>query len=758
MSTGIITKPAKRPPPRERVELILAQLDRLPTLPSVAVRLLAVTTSDESSARDVVEIIEADPTLTALIVKMACRADQGVRSETVTVARAVSVLGFDNVRNAVLSFQLYDALSRSKDSAGAAEARQGLWRHSLALACTASMIGERVGGSTLGSEAFGCGLLHDIGKIALDASLPKSYARVVERVERFRTCISDAEREIFGMDHTAAGKRLATRWRLPAPVIECIWLHHQGVEALPSSVVHGRLVRIVYLADNLVRREDIGFSGYQYVCDVNGAAAELKLDERELDRIMARVPETIGPLCELIGLEDSDDRADYSATLTSANRQLALRNEKLTELNRRLQIRSACFAALEQFTKRLAESDGIGDVCVAVADSLRGLLSADCVVAFFGDMAGRCVYTGRAELPDHGQAASVVELDANTESVGSKLSNVVPVARTLAPAGEALGDIWELCTGDRPREPLWVLPLVTNDAAVAAVLVAAEESVIHRIRAAVAEVETLSMAMGVALTSARARAESERMTDEVLDLNRRIQATRKRFVRDRSISMIGAMASGAAHEMNNPLSVISGRAQMEVARCTDPDTARALQIIIDQSARATQIVTDLMEFAKPRSPQPNTQLLSDVLQPLLQHWCASSSLTDRQLTVHLADPDVTVYADEEQLREVVDALIANALESTTPETARVQINSPSRASDETVRIVVEDNGVGMTRDVLEHAVDPFFSNRPAGRGRGLGLSRAYRYAEINGGKLWLESTPNVGTIATVELPARGSNA
>ena len=103
---------------------------------------------------------------------------------------------------------------------------------------------------------------------------------------------------------------------------------------------------------------------------------------------------------------------------------------------------------------------------------------------------------------------------------------------------------------------------------------------------------------------------------------------------------------------------------------------------------------------------------------------------------------------------ILNAVVANAVAATSGKTARLQVNSPSCASDEIVRIVIEDNGVGMPRDVLEHAVDPFFSSRPAGRGRGLGLSRAYRLAEINGGGLSLESTPEVGTSVTVELPAR----
>jgi hypothetical protein len=67
---------------------------------------------------------------------------------------------------------------------------------------------------------------------------------------------------------------------------------------------------------------------------------------------------------------------------------------------------------------------------------------------------------------------------------------------------------------------------------------------------------------------------------------------------------------------------------------------------------------------------------------------------------------------------------------------------------------VEDDGVGMTPAVLQRAFDPFFSHRQAGRGRGLGLPRAYRIVEAHGGRIWLESRPGEGTAAHVVLPSR----
>jgi len=226
----------------------------------------------------------------------------------------------------------------------------------------------------------------------------------------------------------------------------------------------------------------------------------------------------------------------------------------------------------------------------------------------------------------------------------------------------------------------------------------------------------------------------------------------------RSISMIAQMAAGAAHELNNPLAVISGRAQMELTKCEDPEQRRKLEIIVEQAQRASEIVSELMVFAKPDAPRPVVQSLAEVLESAYQHWQSASGLGPDRLILSQRDADSCVYCDGAQLGEILEAVFANALEATDPATRRIQVNLPSRASDETVRIVVEDNGVGMTPDVLEHALDPFFSSRPAGRGRGLGLSRAYRLAEINGGTLWLESKPQHGTKVTIELPARAPTA
>ena len=287
-----------------RVELILAQLDSLPTLPAVAARLLELTTSPDSSAREVVRLIESDQSLTARILSMTRKADAGIRSTVATVDKAVVLLGFEAVTNAVLAIKVFETFARHEPAAGTGFDRPGFWKHSLAVACGAQLAAEQLGRGPRADIAFVCGLLHDIGKVAIDACLPKSYERVVRRANLARGCIADIEREVLGVDHTVAGHRLAQRWRLPQSLAECIWLHHHGPSVLPASVGHPVEVAIVHFADRLARQLRLGYSGNFYPDPPAAAlAGQIGLTRAQFDQIVRDLPHRIEERALLIGLD-----------------------------------------------------------------------------------------------------------------------------------------------------------------------------------------------------------------------------------------------------------------------------------------------------------------------------------------------------------------------------------------------------------------------------------------------------------------------
>ena len=247
----------------KRVELIVQQLDQLPTLPAVAMRVLDATANSETDTSQVVSLISSDVSLTARILQLVHRADLGVRGDVNTVDRAVMLLGFEAVRSAALAISVFETFPAPAPH-GSGFQREEFWKHSIAVACCAELLAESAHraywpqNAMPASEAFVCGLLHDIGKVALDTILPKSFARVVEAAELLRGNIADVERSVIGLDHMVVGKRLAEKWNLPQVMRETIWLHGQFPEALPATVKYPRMVNLITLADLLVREQHLG--------------------------------------------------------------------------------------------------------------------------------------------------------------------------------------------------------------------------------------------------------------------------------------------------------------------------------------------------------------------------------------------------------------------------------------------------------------------------------------------------------------------
>lgn len=199
-------------PKARHIELILRQIDSLPTLPSVATRMLFCTADDESRRQDVVALISADPALTAKVLSLCRSAERGVRAEVLTVDHAVLLLGFNAILNAALSVKVFDLFQEQSadDADGGTTAkpfdRIDFWRHCLAVAIASELIaGRGHGPEVTASEAFVCGLLHDVGKLALYHVLPKSYRRVVGLADLNQQNIANLERRVLGVDHHICG-------------------------------------------------------------------------------------------------------------------------------------------------------------------------------------------------------------------------------------------------------------------------------------------------------------------------------------------------------------------------------------------------------------------------------------------------------------------------------------------------------------------------------------------------------------------------
>lgn len=220
-------------------------------------------------------------------------------------------------------------------------------------------------------------------------------------------------------------------------------------------------------------------------------------------------------------------------------------------------------------------------------------------------------------------------------------------------------------------------------------------------------------------------------------------------VRQAKLDALAEFAAGAGHELNNPLAVIVGRAQLLLARTSDPDAVRSLRAILAQAQRTHRILRDLMFIARTPEPRPRFCQPEEVVRACLRDAKAEADDRGVRLVLKGSEPGPKVWADPDALRHLADALVRNALEST-PEGGTVQFAVAGGLQE--VSWTVSDNGRGITPAEGEHLFDPFFCGRQAGRGLGLGLPRAARIVQQAGGEMRWHSAPGQGTIFQVHLP------
>jgi putative nucleotidyltransferase with HDIG domain len=734
----------------KRVELLLQQLEELPTLPAVAVAVLEVTGRDNSSVADVVKLLESDPSLATRLLQLCHRADLGVRGEVSTVERAVSLLGFEAVRSNVLALSVFQTLSQNNTPGGGHFNREAFWKHSIAVACCAELLAAQLppiyasAHHLTPSTAFLAGLLHDIGKVALDAMLPKSFNRVVEGADLLRGNIADLERNMIGLDHLVVGKRLAERWKLPGVLRDVIWLHGQLPEALPPALENPALVNLVSLADLLVREQHLGYSGNYILTGKSALLESLSLKPSQIDDVQNRLVAHIEPRASALGLGQASCEQMYRDALSQANRELGRISTQLAARNRKLLVRAKFFDALSEFQGELRPDAPPQKVLHAIGQTGAEVLGVRTVGVF--SLPPGAAFAEAVLVNDTGELIQTSLIDCPSRP-GQPVAGDGPVSA----AGDELE--WLLAAisprlADRSR--FWIC-LEADGQCVGGLLWGAAPGESQRLGTQVQELTALAHGWSLALRTAQIREESRNLLEQLADSNRRLHSAQNEILRSRTMLSVGEMAAGAAHEMNNPLAVISGRSQLLATQLTDPKLRHAASLIYEQSHRLSEIITELMDFAKPALPQPAAVDVSDLVGRALHDAKMLGDCVDRRVETTLTDiPPVKV--DESQVSAALSELIGNALQAIEPGKGLVEIHADYDSGSAQVVLSITDNGCGMDEQTLKRAFDPFFSAKPAGRRRGMGLAKALRWIEASGGSIRLESRPGQGTRSIILLP------
>lgn len=244
-------------------DYIVDRLDELPTLPSIVYELTQIINDPMSSTSDIEKIMSKDQSLTTKVLKLVNSAYYAIPGGVTSLARAIAYIGYDAIQQLVLSSSIIDALEVKEPSQFD---MNEFWKHSIGVGVTAETIAKLIK-HPVPSDMFTCGLVHDMGKVALYVISPDTVVETSNFAKENQVSYFEAERTMGLPNHTLIGKLLAEKWALPTLLQAVIKNHHEQNPELRGglSADLNNAVDIIFLSNLLVHALKFGNSGHQKI-------------------------------------------------------------------------------------------------------------------------------------------------------------------------------------------------------------------------------------------------------------------------------------------------------------------------------------------------------------------------------------------------------------------------------------------------------------------------------------------------------------
>ncbi len=687
----------------ERVRKVIGRIDAIPAPQAVALRLFEATSSARTSADEVVAILASDPALAARVISLCRRCNHGLSAEVESLEQAVVLLGFEEIRAAVLSIEICGLLGTSELDGIAI----GLRRHAVLTASIARIAAQRLPGldDIEPSTAFLAGLLRDLGHLVLVSAIPEPMERLAESATLLNSDFNDTLRRVIGVDGGTVGARIARNWHLPGFLEAVVTSSGRGPAGI-ADTEHRRLELLVGFADAVARRCGLESIGRRPGVGVVRAYEEaLGCTCADLDSWLPEAMEMATESASMLGLE-----------MASFNRAILNASPEIRGDSERASVRGDlagsawpvdCTESLETvwFLNRVAAAESRNEVEAVMLDSARRTdPEASMRIVFRRDdrwLASATIDEVSLEPPEE-------PLEWLRGSMGERGAHA------------------EIAIFGLPQDGL-MIGLDSNSSPGPSLVAAWKWSHEHARR-----FERLESAGEEAVLAARQEIESAR-----------------RIAKLDADATLAEIAAGAAHEMNNPLTVISGRAQILCGRSGDSFVDAGIEEIAGQAKVLARIVRGLHQHATGAAIAMERTTSHRILEA-----CAEAARSEvsgqHRIVIQGEKSEVGLCVDVRRIAEIAIEAVRNACEG--KEDVCIRIRGSIDPLDGRWSLLVEDDGPGFGHTALEHAFDPFFSQKTAGRRTGLGLTVVRRIAEAHGGSASVHNRTEGGGCLVVSLP------
>lgn len=245
-------------------------------------------------------------------------------------------------------------------------------------------------------------------------------------------------------------------------------------------------------------------------------------------------------------------------------------------------------------------------------------------------------------------------------------------------------------------------------------------------------------------------------TRQLEEKSQQLLDAQKELAKSERLAGLGLLAAGVAHEINNPLAVIRGNAELlQAAIPIAAEDREEVDAIVEETIRIGRIVNNLRAFSRSGMQHVSSFSLGGLLDGILDQIGHQIPLERYRVVRSYWGRDVTMEGDEDQLRQVFTNLVVNGLQAM-PEGGELTVDAAPEGTEGWVCVTVRDQGVGIREEEMGRLFTPFFSTKP--QGTGLGLAVSYGIVSDHGGEISVSSSAGQGTVFKVLLPINQETA
>jgi signal transduction histidine kinase len=705
----------------QRVKLSVCQLEGLIAHPACIAGCLEALFGSYPNDR-LRLCIESDPAIALAVIELCRDKDIALDFANLNFSSLLGQIPKSELLKTILGLDIYDSENSQK-----LDLIRDLTLRSGSRAFAARLIAQK-SSPALASAAFVAGLFSDIGLLALAQLYTKSASMLVEESKGSKDSLLLLEKEHLGITDNILSNQLLTKLRFGADIADAVWLHPKATETIIAQMPAGKLIAIVRLADIL--------SGLAIQNDISSLTKYLFLTDSDVSQIRQKTADYYLQAGKLFGFENKDPQRAYLEAIKNIYfKELSagggednftqFAKEFLNALNPQGAVFEITQTSAEIFSRFFLSQR----LSVFAADAVHTDLITACVID--GIMARSVLIN----CPDGFSISGAAKEDFQPwlfEQIGieSEKSHYIPIEN----GGQTVAGI--ILQGPMPDTNL--LGQIT--ALLGKVFTLANNSERQK---AIAEIVLNSpKELQPPAPAAPAVAEPQKPVGIPIE-------------RQDIIQTAAELAAGAAHELNNPLAVISGRAQLLLQDEADETRRQILSQIVEKTGAIEEIIGQLMCYAKPPAAQIRAVSPFIIINNCLEK--VNARYLSEPLDIHLENIEnlSDIEVDPDQIAESLAQIIYNALESYESGNGPVHIIGAEQG--DTVEICISDYGCGMSEEAIAKATEPFFSDKPAGRQRGMGLSIASGLLKNNNCILKIQSHLDRGTKITLNLPRAGKS-